>query len=94
MFEAEVSLEMTHQAQMTVVSHSSYMHTHTYAHTQTCAHVYTQVAICSLMVSIVQEKRLSLSLHQAPLAEEAKGLRSPNVVVPGPHSKPRPTRPL
>ena len=81
-------------------------HTYTHIHTHTCtcrhthtrmhthAHAYTQVAICSLMVSILQEKRLSLSLQQAPLAEEAKGLRIPNVVVPGPHSKPRPTRPL
>ena len=78
----------------------TYTHTHTHTHmhmqthTHTHAHAYTQVAICSLMVSIVQEKRLSLSLHQTPLAEEAKGLRSPNVVVPGPHSKSRPTHPL
>ena len=76
----------------------THIHTHTHmhmqTHTHTHAHAYTQVAICSLMVSIVQEKRLSLSLHQTPLAEEAKGLRSPNVVVPGPHSKSRPTHPL
>ena len=78
----------------------THMHTntHTYtcihSHTQTqmCANAYTQVAIWSLMISILQEKRLPLSLHLALLAEEAKGLRSPNVVVPGPHSKPRPTR--
>ena len=82
MFELEVSLEKTYLPEMTVVGHSSYTHTHVRTH--------TQVAICSLIVSIVQEKRLPLSLHQAPLAEEAKGLRSPNVVEPGPHSKPRP----
>ncbi len=65
----------------------SLTHTHTHTHTHTC----TQVAVCSLTIFIVQGRRLLLlwNLRWAPLAEEAEGLWSPHVVVPGPHSEPQ-----